>query len=263
MQRLEQQLDGLKLREVWEQLPLNLRAIPKLILDSTGIELEVLHKAECRDPVFNIDRATAGFEIDGDQQKVVLWCDPLTATASVIGHELLHLRRDICESQIKLMPTRFCDPAMSNIAYQLENEMEHIFIIPEEIKLFSDAEDRWAKDYADVINRIMSREEPDKTEMVMAWMQIRNSLPNHTDLAKKLGPHIYAQGEMWAQESQSFNDVAKEAKDQNSKKSLLSWMMEAIHTWHPDHKDTVGYGRWKITGAGLSFEPMGIGLLTD
>ncbi|UBM27822.1 hypothetical protein K8374_25280 (plasmid) [Pseudomonas sp. p1(2021b)] len=222
MQRFEQQLDALNMREVWERLPISLRSIPKLIHDSTGIELEVMHKADCLDPLVNIDMATAAFEIDGHQQRVMLWCDPLTATESVIGHELLHLRRDICEGQIKLMPTRFCDPAMSNMAYQLENEMEHIFIIPEEISLFSDAEDRWAKDYADVINRIMNREKPDKTEMVLAWMQIRNSLPNHTDLAKKFGPHIYAQGEMWAQESQSFNDVAKEAKDQNNKRRLLS-----------------------------------------
>ena len=139
--------------------------------------------------------------------------------------------------------------------------MEHIFIIPEEIELFPDAEIRWAEAYAEVINRIMTREKLDKTETVLAWMQLRNSLPDHIDLAKKFGPHIRTQGENWEMECENFRIEANDAKDQNNKNSLLSWMMEAIHTWYPTHRDTVGYGRWQVTGAGLSFVALGIGLL--
>lgn len=263
MLRLDQQLDALNLGETWERLPQSLRYIPEEIFEFTGIELEILHKAECVDPVFDVEKAVASFEIDGRQQRMVIWCDPSTATTSVIGHELIHLRRDICEGQIKLMPTTFCHPAMAQLSYLLENEMEHIFIIPEEIELFPDAEHRWAEAYTDVISRIITRDKLDKTETVLAWMQLRNSLPDHIDLAKKFGPHIRAQGEMWKLECENFRIEAKDAKDQNNKRSLVSWMMQAIHTWHPDHRDTVGYGSWQVTSAGLNFEPMGIGLLPN
>ncbi|EZP33979.1 hypothetical protein [Pseudomonas sp. RIT288] len=261
MLRLEQQLDALSLRETWELLPLSLRVIPEQIFESTGIELEILHKAECVDPVFDIKKAIASFEIDGYQQRVVIWCDPSTATTSVIGHELLHLRRDLCEGQIKLMPTKYCHPSIALFSLQLENEMEHIFIIPEEIKLFPEAEQRWVEAYGDLITRIIACDEPDKTETVLAWMQLRTSLPNQLELAKKFGPYIFAQSEMWARESQDFHDVARDAKNQNNKRGLLSWMMEAIHTWHPEYRDTIAYGNWQVTSAGLEFKPMGIGLL--
>lgn len=156
MQRLEKQLAVLNLTDAWDQLPQSLSSIPEQILESTGIKLEILHKDQCVAPLFDIERAVAAFEIYGDQQRVVIWCDPLTATSSVLGHELVHLRRDICEAQIKLMPTQYTHPNMRSFVHQLENEIEHIFIIPEEIESFTDAEARWAEDYAEVINRIMT-----------------------------------------------------------------------------------------------------------
>lgn len=100
----------------------------------------------------------------------------------------------------------------------------------------------------------------DKTETVPAWMQLRNSLPDQIDLAKKFAPHIRSQGENWVMECENFRIEANDAKDRNNKSILLGWMMEAIQTWYPNQRDTVGYGRWQVTGAGLSFIALGVGL---
>jgi hypothetical protein len=251
------------MHHVWTDLPQSLRSIPDLILEKTGIEVEVLPKELCDATFIDVEKAVAIADVNGSEQRVVIWCDQQTITSSVMGHELIHLRRDICEEQLKVTPAKRSSPGFESMIHLMENEIEHIFVIPEELHHFPDAEARWAAVYDGVVEGIITRDPLDRIETALAWMQLRNSLPEQMDLARKLGAHIKTQGSEWVQECEAFRIEAKVAKDENDKSILVRWIAKAINTWYPQHTESVVHCRWEVTEAGLNYTPLGTGLIPE
>lgn len=243
-------------QEVWDGLPQELRDVPDEVESKTGIRLGILPMELCDQPLEAFDRAEAVIDIDGHSQKITIWCDPSSLKSSVLGHELMHLRRDILERVPKLIPYR-CSPSDSGLIHMLENELEHLFIIPEEIRIFPDAEDRWADYYSALIDRIISRSNQDHSELAITWMQLRHSLPDQVDIAKRLFAHIRNQGEQCAKQANTLRCLADE--DRTDKSALVLMMTEALSTWHPRLIPHLGRGRWGTSGGKLMFMLQGVG----
>lgn len=243
-------------QNVWDGLPEELRNVPDEVESVTGIRLEILPKELCDQPVAAFDKAEAVIDIDGHSQRITIWCDPGSLKSSVLGHELIHLRRDILERVPKLIPVR-CSPYDSGLIHMIENELEHLFIIPEEIQLFSDAEERWASHYSDLVDRIIQRSNPDHSELAITWMQLRHSLPDQVDIAKRLFAHIREQGEQCAGQANDLRCLADE--DRTDKGALVLMMTESLSTWYPSLRSHLGRGRWGSSGGEMMFMLQGVG----
>lgn len=74
-------------------------------------------------------------------------------TPSILAHEILHAWRYIVSSQPRLQVIENTENA--TFAQILENDVEHIFVIPEEMKYFPESIEYWESFYADLIDPIV------------------------------------------------------------------------------------------------------------
>lgn len=165
---------------VFDALPDNLKLVPKQVLDITGIETKALPFTTLfleEQPDFA--RAEAVLDIDPDRHSITIWYAPEKVTASTIGHELIHLRRNIVEAVPKIFPTQDTELARNCEVLFWENELEHLIIVPEQLNAFSEARAWWVEHYSSMLDR-------DKTNhlsLMFAWSFIRNVLPAESELA--------------------------------------------------------------------------------
>lgn len=196
--------------DVLEGLPASLRAIPEQIAASMGIEVQVLPISALSEPSAFLEKAEISCDVNGDKGTITIWCKPYEFTSSMLGHELIHLRRKLVEQVPMLMPLRTASEHENTMIYLFENEMEHLFIIPEEIQLFPDAEERWAEQYRDRVKSITQASSIDPFELVFTWTQLRLSLPNQIELGRALGQHLRSLPEGWVNTVDYFrHDMAQ------------------------------------------------------
>lgn len=235
---------------VWDDLPTDLQAVPAQVTALTGIEVEFHPMHACKKSLHVFEKATAVLDIDSYDQRIVIWCKPEQMTASILGHELIHLRRDILEQVPKMHPYR-CSESDSSFIYMVENELEHLLIIPEELKRFQDSEDRWAKHYEVLIETIVNREEPELVEHIMTWMQLRSSLPNQLTLAHRFSAHMNSQGSQWVKTCDYIRYHVMESIPDKAR--LLTLMTGEISQMSPRLGQSIGVGIWGMFDGNLSF----------
>lgn len=128
-------------------------------------------------------RAEALLDINPALSSITIWFDPSKVSPATIGHELIHLRRNILESVPKLFPHESNAPEIDEEIYLLENELEHLLIVPEQISLFPESERWWADHYGAVLSQV----DRGSMSLMLAWSFIRNVLPQQTELAQTCG----------------------------------------------------------------------------
>ncbi|CAM3682244.1 hypothetical protein [Polaromonas hydrogenivorans] len=162
------------------QIPEQLLKVPYLVEEKTGISLKIQDMDELfagSAPGFS--RALAVLDINCDEQAITLWVAPgIKLAAHMISHELIHLRRNILEGVPKIFPRTNIEEAYMTESYFLENELEHLFIIPEEISLFPEAEAWWAEHYRQQIEKVRT----EQVSIAHHWRTIRIALPKQTEL---------------------------------------------------------------------------------
>jgi len=235
---------------LWNYLPEKIQNIPIQVTARTGIKIEVLPIADCSSPLFGLEKAGAALDIDGISQRIIIWYNPEAFDSSILAHELIHLRRDIIEQQPKIMPFR-CSPGRSSTLFLVENELEHLLIIPEEITLFAEAELRWVEHYNVLIDTITKREQQDILENIFTWMQIRSSLPNQTDLAKRFAAHLNKLGPEWVKTCDYIRHIAMQALPNKSK--LISIITKELNDMSPDLGQSIAIGHWEMSDDELNF----------
>lgn len=224
MPRFEETLLQVANMDVLEGLPDTVRAIPEQIASATGSEVQVLPLSALVDSCTFLEKSNISCEVNGSA--ITIWCKPYEFTSSMLGHELIHLRRKLVEQVPMLIPLRTANEQQSTTIHFFENEMEHLFIIPEEIDLFPDAEERWAKQYTDRVGRITQASTPDLFELVFTWTQLRLSLPNQLELAKALGQYLRSLPETWVKTVDYFRQDMAQALP--SKSCVINVMKDFV-----------------------------------
>ncbi|TMU81371.1 hypothetical protein FGA82_07370 [Pseudomonas fluorescens] len=231
---------------IWMGLPKDLQDVPKLVTEKTGIEVDILPLEACSVPLFRIEKAAAALDIDGDAQRITVWCDPEKITAFTLGHELIHLRRYVLEGTPVMAPFR-CGPRETSLILMVENELEHLLIIPEEIKRFTDSEDWWSKHYSELVDTIVARPKPSILELIFTWTQLRSSLPSQMEIARKLGAHLQSLGPEFVRTVDHIRCNAMESlPDKVRLLTLFSGELKEI-------SQCVAIGRWEMSGGRLEF----------
>ncbi|MFI7836968.1 hypothetical protein [Pseudomonas asiatica] len=246
----QEQLTEFSCASIWDLLPEDFKSIPEDVKRKTGIEIKVLPISACPRPLFELDEAPAVVDIDGSSQSITIWCAPSKITASIVGHELLHIRRDILEQQPKMMPIR-CNAQKSSLIHMIENELEHLIIIREEIVNFADAEDRWASAYERIVDNAINRPKPDLLELILTWLQLRSSLPNQTKIATKLANHLKSLEPQWAKTIDYVRHIMMESLPDKAK--LIHTILTELKQITPETTNSIGIGRWEMHEGSLIF----------
>lgn len=164
-----------------DTLPSELLQVPAKVLEITGISVSAQpysEQFESEQPYFS--RSDAVLDIDPDRSAITIWFDPASVTPSTLGHELIHLRRNIVESVPKLFPLTNCSSDIAEEILCIENELEHLLLVPEQIAAFSESEQWWTDHYSALNSRILKG----NTTLMFAWSFIRNVLPQQIELAQ-------------------------------------------------------------------------------
>lgn len=181
-------MDKLDITDSLESLPLYLQKIPEEILNLTGIEVEFKipdEEFKKRNP--GMARTPAGVEIDPDNSSVIIWLTPEGLDAGALAHELLHLKRNIIDSVPKIFPTSSAPIHIEQQIFFLENDMEHLFVLPEEIAVDPEREKEWAKVYKNVLTKARKQ----VLSLYMHWMVLNIALPNQTELIAECKSHLH------------------------------------------------------------------------
>lgn len=163
-------------------LPQHLRDIPARVEAATGIAVQVLPYGD-EPPARSIGnpKMRAMLDIDANTQSVTIWCTPGEVTSLMIGHQLIALRRYVLESVPRFVAVRNSGPKTKADLQAMENELELLFLIPEEVKAFAGAMDFWVGEFYKMIP--VAQGMKSDFYLAMMWAQVRTSLPTQSLLA--------------------------------------------------------------------------------
>jgi hypothetical protein len=230
-------------------IPQPLRDIPQRITDATGIVVQVRPMSK---GVFThapgMEKSPLVLDIDADKQAITIWYGEGQLSSAMVSHELIHLRRDVIESIPKLAPGAFASPSITGEVYFLENDLEHLLVIPEEIRIFPESEQHWADHYKSTIQSASER--GDQFALALHWAQIRNSLPKQIELAKTLAVHIRSYGDGFVKYSDYLREDFKTAL--HSKSALH----KVISLLRPELVPVMGTARFTIENGALERQPL-------
>lgn len=105
-------------------VPVELLQVVDNVIELTGITVTAQpYSEEFKREQPGLSRDEAMLDIDPSRSTITIWFDPLNVSAATIGHELIHLRRNIVESVPKLFPLTSSAAELHEEIYLLENEV--------------------------------------------------------------------------------------------------------------------------------------------
>lgn len=230
---------------VFDALPDNLKQVAAQVLEITGIGTKALpFTAQFLEEQPGFARAEGVIDIDPERHAITIWYDPDKVTASAIGHELIHLRRNIVEGVPKLFHFDNASPVLQFAVNEWENELEHLIVVPEQLKAFPEAKAWWAEHYSALVDR----DKADESGLMFAWSFIRNVLPDEVGLAQRCKVLLNKY-----QIAMRADYLRADLKKAGADKAEL---IHALLQFFPDIKNQVGVGRYVVIDHKLTVKPV-------
>lgn len=173
----------------------HLALVPKDLLDvishvelKAGISVDISEITDAiKDEFPAMAKGEAILDIDPERNKISIWLSAAEVAPHVFGHEIIHLRRNIVESCPKMFPAKDSPPEMIQEIFFMENDLEHFFVIREEISAFPDAKEFWISHYKSQLRR----DDLSEKSVIMHWCLLRTLFLEHDeelvmDCAKRL-----------------------------------------------------------------------------
>lgn len=181
---------------VLEGLPPHLREIPHLVQQATGISVQVLpDRSQVTGLMPNIGNRVMPLvlDINANTQSITIWCAPFSFSTLQLGHQLIALRRYVLESVPRYTPAKGAAPETRATILAMENELELLFLIPEEADTFPDAIQYWTDEFKAMIP--IAIEMNNTYYLALMFAQIRISLSGQTDLLDTVKSHLQTFGD--------------------------------------------------------------------
>lgn len=118
-------------------------------------------------------------DIYPDVQRICVWYPDAFISIHELSHEIIHARRNILQSVPRLVPLRRA--RRPELIYALENDLEHLSIIPEEISYFPSRDEVWASLYVKYISGSGSS----AFNLFRHWVVINRVLSTHVSLIQQ------------------------------------------------------------------------------
>lgn len=225
-----------------DSIPADLLAVPAAVRALTGIDVVARPFAkELKAEHPHFADAEALIDIDPGARAITIFFDPERISASILAHELIHLRRDLLESVPKLAAAPGLPQEGRTDVWAVENEIEHLLIVPEQIAAFPEAEQWWTSVYASLRERIRG---PGYT-LLFAWSFIRNVLPRQDALARAYVELVNKHD--FARQANNFRgDIGDAMPD---KLRILQTYLD----WNPAMRSQCVIGRYVVERGVLTF----------
>lgn len=170
------------------EVPECLRNIPHKVRHATGLEVKIKEQSdEFKKQNPTLAKAQATLDIDPDNDAITIWVLGDSITTGALVHELIHLRRYVLESVPKLFPMSSAEIRTGQTIHLIENDLEHLFIVPEEISICPTREDWWINEY----KRVLPNARGQYMALYLHWVFLRTVLSKHTELAKECATYLH------------------------------------------------------------------------
>lgn len=204
----------------YERIPRTLWQSVAEVQKRTGITARVsLPTFELLRDFPHLSRAPALLDIWPEEKSIMVWVQSPDIPPHFLAHELIHLRRNILESVPRLMPLPHA--AERELVFGMENDLEHLFIIPEEISLFPEAEAHWAAGYRGIVARAGA----DPLDWFRHWTVINTTLPRQAGLIEDAAARLRALGLI--EEAEAFRSAVVQAMP--DKRRMLDVALSCFH----------------------------------
>lgn len=234
----------------------HLAFLPKELLDvisdvelKTGISVnfsEITEELKTEFPAMAKNEAI--LDIDPARNKISIWLSAAEVAPHVIGHEIIHLRRNIIESCPKMFPAKANPSEMDENIFFSENDLEHFFVIREEISAFPDAKEFWISHYKSQLRR----DDLSEKSVIMHWCLLRTLFLEHDeelvkDCAKRL--RSFKNQELLVFANNLQIELSQAFPDKNK-------MIELYLEFFPNISQHVVIGQYVVKNGILSAEPL-------
>jgi len=106
-----------------------------------------------------------------EEERICIWYPNETLSLPDLCHELIHARRNILESVPRMSPRS--EAQHPELIYALENDLEHLFVIPEEISYFLSQGAKWEERYS----IYLAQAAPNAFNLFRHWIVINTAMP--------------------------------------------------------------------------------------
>lgn len=178
-----------KLSDIITKLPTELLGVLESVSEKTGITVSIKEYDEnILTEMLGLSKAAAVLDIDPARESITIWVWPNLITPAQLAHEIIHLRRSIIESVPKIFPVSSANNAETQEIHLFENEIEHQFVIPEEIKWFPEAESWWIDHY----EKQIEKSKINGFSLSLHWCLLRTVFANNEAILKACISHLKA-----------------------------------------------------------------------
>ena len=169
--------------------------------------------------------------------RICVWYPGNAISAADLSHELIHARRDVLQSVPRLVPLRRAKHP--ELIYAINNDLEHLFVIPEELTFFPEQEAKWADKYTGFILEAS----PNPLNLFRHWVVINTSLPKQTSLIEQCKNKLI--------ESKLLNDAESFRMDIEAALPDKWQLIQVMLKWFPNIRVDVSIQRFSASNLGL------------
>jgi hypothetical protein len=160
---------------ILKRLPKDYQGTVEEIESTSNREIQVVVGSEAVPQITpGVDFEIAVLQITPNSAKIFLEKEDVPLHSIV--HEIIHIRRLWLENVPTVSWLENTPIGFRNIAEKLENDLEHLFVIKEEIKRFPEAETYWRKEYDDPSNRVSGTYMQDRTNLLKSFLSAKHAL---------------------------------------------------------------------------------------
>ncbi|MFC5480462.1 hypothetical protein [Massilia suwonensis] len=243
-------MNRLDIKRSMSALPEYLQEIPEEVRKKTGIEVEFKEPdAEFKTRNPGMAATSAGVEIDPDNNSIIIWLTPAGLEKGALIHELLHLKRNIIDSVLKIFPNSSSPVHIQQQTFFLENDFEHLFILPEEILADPEREKEWVEVYKNALEKSRDR----VLSLYMHWLVLNIALPNQTELIAECKSllHGFPPYDVFGAAESLRNQVQSSMPDKHKMLNVLSSILR------PELRSHMLIGRYVSANGRLTAECLG------
>lgn len=236
-------------------LPDAIAGVVPAIQERAGIAVSFrLMDEQASDRLGPFAQAFAVTDIDAEHQSITIWLAPGAYRTHTITHELLHLQRDILDSVPRWMPAAEAPAHIRDFVWQMDVELEHLFIVPQELELHPEAESFWTTHYETRLAAAALRE--DGFELCLHWAFLRTSMSSNDAVARRCAEHLRAlSNHRWLRIANNYQCELRDAMP--CKSALMAVQFEFLSSLvTPEHTAHFMKGRYVAAGGELRVDPV-------
>ncbi|MGE8569638.1 MAG: hypothetical protein ACN6PV_24455 [Achromobacter sp.] len=214
----------------------------------TGIPIEFREIDEAaKSKLGQFAKAEAVLDIDAQYQTIRVWIAPECRRAHAITHELLHLKRDVLEGSPRWFPSVDAPVGSEALVFSLQTELDHLYVIPEEIALHPEAQGWWDNHYEETIGRAAERQ--DHFAIAMHWALLRTTMPESNRAMLACAERVRTLPSAWLRVINNYQCDVRDAL--HDPMALMAHQIAFVRQAYPDDAQYFMRGKYISEGGRL------------